>query len=244
MAFANEVAAVGQGQFTGSASPRATLGTRIATNDGRVFRYCQAGGGPLTPGTVCQGPATLSQHLANTPPVVPVGATSFVYTPGAIGVVANYYTEGILQVDTAPGAGYSYVIAGHDAVTSSTPFVLNLRDPIQVGLTGTSRVGLVPNPYSGVIPTPATTASGLIAGVATYPLAAGEYGWLQTWGLCSCVIVGTPALGATVVSPCATIGAVDVITTTNLVTAQRVGRMAQVGAATGKFNMVFLEIGA
>lgn len=241
MPFATELAAVGQGQFTSSAVPLALAGARINTTDGRVFRYCRAGGGPLTAGTVVQGPATLSQHLGNTPPVVPAGATTFVYTPGAIGVVANYYTDGMLQVDTNPGAGFGYAIAGHDAVTSGTPFLLSLRDPIQVGLTGTSRVGLIPNPYGGVIPMPTATATGLLVGVATYPIPAGEFGWLQTWGLCSCLVNGTPALGATVVAPSAAIGAVDVITTTNLVTAQIVGHMAQLGVA-GKSNAVFLTI--
>lgn len=241
MPFSTEMAAVGQGQFSSSVAQLATLGSRVMSSDGRVFRYCKAGGGPLTAGTVCQGPATLTQHLANTPPVVPVGATSFVYTPGAIGVATNYYCDGLLQVDTNPGGGYAYAIAGHDAVTSGTPFMLNLRDPIQVGLTGTSRVGLIPNPYNGAIPMPATTATGLLIGVATYPIPAGEFGWVQTWGLCSCLVNGTPALGATVIAPGAVVGAVEVITTTNLVTAQMVGRMAQVGVI-GKSNAVYLTI--
>lgn len=241
MPFVAEIAAVGQGQFTSSATQGAPVGTRIMSADGRVFRYCRASAGPLTAGTVCQGPATLTQHLGNTPPVVPVGATSFIYTPGALGVVANYYLDGLLQVDTNPGAGYSYAISGHDAVTSGTPFMLNLRDPIQVGLTGTSRVGLIPNPYISVIPMPGTTASGIIAGVAIYPIAANEFGWLQTWGLCSCLVGGTPALGATVIAPGASVGTMEVITAANLVTAQIVGQMAQLGVA-GKSNAVYLKI--
>src|SRR4030095_13880383 len=103
MPFATEVAVAGQGQFLSSARSQAVLGTRMPTADGRVFRYCQAGGSALVAGTVVQGPATLAQHLGNTPPVVPVGATSFIYTPGPLGVVANYYCDGLLQVDNNTG---------------------------------------------------------------------------------------------------------------------------------------------
>ena len=240
MPFASEVVAAGQDQFLSSATPRAGIGTRIATADGRVFRYARASSA-LVVGAVCQGPATLPLHLGNTPPVVSAGAFAFVYTPGAIGCVANYYADGMLQVDTNPGAGYAYTVSGHDAIVSGTPFMLMLKDPIQVGLTGTSRVGLIPNLYSSVLQMPTTTATGLIAGVAISPIAANEYGWLQTWGLCSVLIAGTPALGATVVAPGAVGGAGEVITAANLVTAQVVGQMAQVGAA-GKYGAVYLRI--
>lgn len=243
MPFATDAIAAGQDLFVSSATPKASLGTRMPVQDGRVFRYCRAGSGAaLVAGNVIQGPATIAAHLANTPPVVAIGATSFTYTPGAATATAGYYADGLLQVDTAPGNGYSYAVAGHDAIASGTAFTLNLKDPIQVALTGTSRVGLIPNPYNGAIQMPITTATGLLIGVATYIINAGEYGWIQTWGLCSALVTGTPALGAGVMAPGTVAGAMEVVTTTNLVVAQYVGRMAQAGAATGKMNAVYLTI--
>jgi hypothetical protein len=242
MPFYTEAVVAGQDLFVSSTTPKASVGARMSMQDGRVFRYAKAGSVALVAGNVVQGAPTIAAHLGNTPPVVPIGSTVFTYTPGAATAAAGYYSDGILQVDTGPGAGYSYVVGGHDAIASSTAFALSLRDPIQVGLTGASRVGLIPNPYNGVVQMPVTTATGVLAGVAPYVINANEYGWLQTWGLCSCLVTGTPALGAQVMAPGTAAGAMEVVTTTNLVVAQFVGQMAQVGAGSGKFNAVYLKI--
>lgn len=231
----------GQDDFVSSSTQVHDLGTRIETDDGRVFRYALAGASDLVAGNVLQGPAIIALHLANTPPAVAIGATSFTYTPGSTAGGANIYAGGWLQVDTTPGNGYTYEVSGHAAITSATAFTLNLKDAIQVALTTSSRVGLIANPYRGVIQFPVTTATGIVAGVATYIITAAQYGWIQTWGMCSVLISGTPALGAGVMTPSATAGTAIVLTTTNLVVAQTVGYMAQVGV-DGKNNFVDLRI--
>ncbi len=242
--LSNRDVLLGQNMWVSSATQQHPLGTRGVTPDGRVFRYAKAGASDLVAGNCLQSPAVITTHLANTPPAVSAGATSFQYTPGATAGAANLYAEGYLQVDTTPGNGYTYTVKDHPAITASTAFTLNLDadDPVQVALTTSSRVGLLANPYNGVIQFPVTTATGILVGVAAYVIAAGEYGWIQTWGPCSVLINGTPALGAAVVSPSATTaGSVDVITTTNLVTAQIVGNMCQVGVST-KDNFVWLKV--
>lgn len=240
----SETVILGSDSFTSLASPAHRVGTRGVDKSGRVYRYVLAGAADLVAGNVVQGPATVANHLANTPPAVAIGASSFTYTPGATAGAASLYENGFMQVDTTPGNGYTYNVDSHLAISSATAFTLNLKsdDAVQVALTTSSRVGLLPNPFRGVIQTPVTTATGLVVGVAVYPITAAQYGWIQTWGIASVLINGTPALGAMVVSPSATTaGAVDVITTTNLVTAQVVGKMAQVGVST-KNNFVSLAI--
>lgn len=240
----SETVILGSDSFTSLASPAHRVGTRGVDKSGRVYRYVLAGAADLVAGNVVQGPATVANHLANTPPAVAIGASSFTYTPGATAGAASLYENGFMQVDTTPGNGYTYNVDSHLAISSATAFTLNLKsdDAVQVALTTSSRVGLLPNPFRGVIQTPVTTATGLVVGVAVYPITAAQYGWIQTWGIASVLINGTPALGAMVVAPSATTaGAVDVITTTNLVTAQVVGKMAQVGVST-KNNFVSLTI--
>lgn len=240
----SETVILGSDSFTSLASPAHRVGTRGVDKSGRVYRYVLAGAADLVAGNVVQGPATVANHLANTPPAVAIGASSFTYTPGATAGAASLYENGFMQVDTTPGNGYTYNVDSHLAISSATAFTLNLKsdDAVQVALTTSSRVGLLPNPFRGVIQTPVTTATGLVVGVAVYPITAAQYGWIQTWGIASVLINGTPALGAMVVAPSATTaGAVDVITTTNLVTAQVVGKMAQVGVST-KNNFVSLAI--
>lgn len=220
------------------------IGDRRMDRLGRVYRFVKNGGTLLVAGDCIQSPAITANHLANTPPAVAIGASDFTYTPGATLGAENAYEGGFLQVDTTPGQGRMYGIDSHAAFASATAFTLRLSkdDPIQVALTTSSRVGLIRNPYNGVIQMPVTTATGILVGVAVSAIPADGYGWIQTWGPAAVLINGTPALGATVVSPSATTaGAVDVITTTNLVTAQVVGRMMQIGVST-KNNAVFLTI--
>jgi len=226
--------------FTFTSDQRLPLGTRAITKDGRVFRYCKAGASDLVAGNLIQSSAPVANHLANTPPAVPVGSTSFVYTPGATAGAENLYAEGYLQVDTTPGNGYTYVVSGHPAISASTAFTLTLEDAIQVALTTSSRVGLIANPYKNVIQAP-TTLTGKVVGVAPAPITAAYYGWLQTWGPASVLINGTPAVTAPVINSATTAGAVDVWTAAAQPTANLVGHMMQVGVS-GKNNFVFLEI--
>lgn len=244
MNLSNQDLQLGQGMFVSSATQQHPLGTRGSTPDGRVYRYCRAGASDLVAGNVIQAPAVQTAFLANTPPVVAAGAVSFSYTPGSATAVANSYAEGYLQVDTTPGNGYVNTIKNHPAIASATAFTLTLfdEDPIQIALTASSRVGIMQNKYADVIQAPVTTATGTVVGVAAYIIKATQYGWLQTWGPCSVLINGTPALGVYVVSPSATTaGSVDASTAANLVLARIVGCMMQIGVS-GKNNFVDLLI--
>jgi hypothetical protein len=227
--------------FESSATQKHPLGAVGRTPDGRVFRYCEAGASDLVAGNVIQSSAILANHLATTATAAAIGATSLVFTPGATGGAANLYAEGLLQIDTTPGNGYTLAVKDHPAITSSTAFTVNLEDPLQVALTTSSRLGLVANLYKNVIQVPVTTATGSVVGVAVYIITATQYGWIQTWGPCSTLIAGTPALGAAVLSPGTAAGAAVVMTTTNLVVAQVVGNMMQIGV-DGKNNFVDLTI--
>lgn len=230
-----------------SSTQKHQLATRMRTRDGRVFYYCLAGAVDLVAGNVIQGPATVPNHLANTPPAVAIGATSFSYTPGATLGTANQYADGWLQVDTTPGNGQAYSIDSHLAFASATAFTLNLSsdDAIRVALTTSSRVGLIPNEYRGVIQLPVTTATGIICGVAPCVITAAQFGWLQTWGNYAGVLTtGTPALGASVMGPGTVAGAAQVVVAAGtLIVAQWIGQMTQVGVDT-KNNAIYLKIRA
>ncbi len=242
--FNAEPEAYGQDGFTSSSTQTHELGRRAVTKDGRVFRYAQAGASDLVAGNLEQSAAPIANHLAQTPPAVAIGATSFTFTPGATAGAANLYAEGYLQVDTTPGNGYTYQVAGHPAITASTAFTLTLMpsDPIQVALTTSSRVGLIHNSYKNVIQTP-TTITAKVVGVAGYIITATQYGWLQTWGPASVLINGTPAITAPVINGATAAGSVDVWTAAAQPTANLVGHMMQVGV-TAKNNFVSLCIAA
>jgi len=239
--FSSELEAIGQDDFISTATPVHKVGTRIVSDDGRVFRYVQAGLADLVAGNVVQGPALVTAHLATVATATAIGAKTLTITPGATLGTVNQYADGIMSVDTGPGNGYTYSVLSHPAFATSTAFTLTLKDPIQVALSTASRLGLVANKYRGVIQFPVTTATGPVVGVATYIITASQYGWIQTYGHCSVLISGTPAMGAAVMTPSAVAGSAIILTTTNLVVAQLVGYMAQIGVDT-KNNVVDLRI--
>lgn len=219
------------------------LGTIGQTKDGRKFRYVKAGGSALVVGNAIQSPAIVANHLALTPSAFEIGATTVTATLGATLATANQYAEGYIGVDTTPDLGHAYTISGHAAVAQSGVITVKLdpSDPIQVAWTTATRVGLIANPYNGVIQFPVTTATGILVGVAVSTIAASNFGWIQVYGMGWPLIAGTPALGAMIMSPGTTAGASVIVTTTNLVVAQFLGRMAQVGV-DGKCNGCFLDI--
>lgn len=219
------------------------LGTMGITKDGRLFRYSQAGDTLLVAGNLLQAIPKVTAHLANTPPVVAIGATSFSYTPGAATGVANLYAEGYLNIESTPGMGYNYRISGHPAIASSTAFVLTLDpdDAIQIALTAGSAVGLHTNPWKLMVKCP-TAITARVCGFCVSPMAINNYGWVQTRGPVSALINGTPAITSPVANSATTSGAVDVWTTAAAaVTITPVGYMMQVGVST-KNNLVDARI--
>lgn len=233
---------IGQDLYISSADPTAKIGARVETDDGRVFRYVKAGAVDLVAGNVIQSPAIVANHLAMTAPAVPIGAKSFTCTPGATLGTANQYADGLLGVSVTPSLGNSLEVAGHLAFASATAFTLNLKYPLPVAFTTATRLGLIANKHNGVIQLPVTTATGVIVGVATYIITANQYGWIQTWGLCSTLTTGTPALGAMVMGPGTVAGAAQVVVAAGtLIVAQIIGHMAQVGV-NGEADFVDLRI--
>ncbi len=200
----------GQEIFSSSATAKHSLGER-ATMNGRVFRYVQAGG-TLVVGNVLQGPAELADHYGMSVAAASVGDEFITVTPGATGGAANLYSGGLAIVDTAGvsgSLGYAYTIESHLAITASVAFRLNLAQPLETAINTSNKITIT-NPYKNVIQAPATTLTGPVVGVCVYPIASGEYGWIQTSGPAAVLVAGTPGPGVAVVSPGSSGGAVVV----------------------------------
>ena len=172
---ANSAGGIGSGSGTGVQFGRFRLGQRGVTKDGRVFRYARIGAVAAVAGSLYQSSAPVPNHLAMTPSAASIGATSVSLTLGATAATANQYAEGYLQVDTTPGNGISYLVQSHAAIGSAGTGTINIdpESPIQVALTGSSRVGLIANPYADLIVCP-TTVTAVPMGVPL--VAAGKIG--------------------------------------------------------------------
>lgn len=221
--------------FSSSATQQHSLGARLVTDDGREFRYAQAGAVALVAGKLQQSPAeaTGDQNLAVA--AAAIGATT-VTTTSTVTVAANYYAGGWMMVTVTPGQGQQYKIKSHPAATSAA-VTLTLEDPIvTTALTTGSRIDLVVNPYKLVVVNP-TTATSMPIGVAVYPIAINEYGWLQVKGP-SCVLAdGTVTVGTSLVASNGAAGAVEALTGV-----QAIVGIAQTGIATTEYGSVYLTL--
>lgn len=192
--------------FTSYANPQHELGEGIYSNDGRKFRYAKAGASALVAGTLlqCAAEATGNENLAVA--AAAVGDTTLTTTT-TVTVTANQYAGGFVKVTVTPGVGLAYKIKSHPAATSAV-VTLTLEDPILVALTTSSRIDLIPSLYNGVIINPAT-ATGVPVGVAVYPIAATEYGWIQVEGPANVLADGTVTVGTALVASNGVAGAVE-----------------------------------
>lgn len=232
----------GQPLYTSQAQAVHMLGERLVTPNGRVFRYCKCGSGAaLVAGNWIQSPAQIAGHQNLATLAAAIGATEITVTLGGTAATLNQYADGQAVVTITPGLGQALNIIGHPAQTNTTGnLVLTLGEPLRVALTTSTKIDLVPNPYNGVIQVPVTTLTGVVVGVATYIIAASEYGWLQRSGPCGALIVGTPAVGLGVGFPTSAAGAaaIDDAATAGFVTA---GFMLSTGG-TGEVNGVMLAL--
>jgi len=200
--------------FSSSATALFAVGQKAEASDGRKYRYVKVGGTALVVGNALQAPAQDADHDDVTVRATDAGATSLLITTGSGGgaLDLNEYQDGYAVIDTTPGHGYIYKIKSHLAIAASTNGQLELypEDAVQVALTASSKVTLVKNPYKGVIQTPVTTATNTCVGGCIYPIAANEFGWIQTGGPGAALIAGTPAVGQPVTSTSSAAGSLAV----------------------------------
>lgn len=237
MNLSNQDVQIAQGMFVSSASQQHPLGTRGCATDGRVYRYCKAGGADLVAGNVIQSPAVPAGQIAkavNATSLVALGANQVTVTC-ASSVAAGFYIDGYLIVASGAGAGLLYTITNHPAVSTGASGVFTLydEDRLVVAITTTSTVSLIPNKYAGVIRMPVTTATGVVVGIATYVITTLQFGWIQTWGPCAVLGGDTNALGTAVDGVSSTAGRVRGFITSSVVPAATTSQTVT-GSATGQ----------
>ena len=186
MAFPNSIYGKYGWEKVQTSEQKHKLGTRMVFDDGRAFRYAEAGGSDIAAGAVVQAAAGVAHHdmdLAIT--TAASGATAVTVTLEGTASTKNQYKDGFLYInDGATGEGHVYKIKSNAAGDSSGTCVITLdeEDGIVTALTnGTHLAGLAVNTYSNVIISP-TTVTNMAIGVAPRLLTTEYFGWLQTWG--------------------------------------------------------------
>ena len=214
-----------------SSDQRHPLGTMGITNDGRTYRYANAGGVDLDPGKLTIAVDVTSTHEDIAVNTFLIGENTMTVTAGGT-VSANEYDEGFVNITSGTGQGIMYSIKSHTTSSGSGSVVLTLNDLIAVTAVAGTKVTLIHNKYKDIIVSDGTLAD-LATGVPNVTISADAFGWVQTGGLCAVlndatttVVAGQPVTIGDVTS-----GAVEDI---NAVTETQVGLVpaGAVGATT------------
>lgn len=213
-----------------------TLGTKVEGENGNLYRYVLAGGNPLVPGKLQQGPAVVANHQNVTCAVAVIGATSLTVTLGNTAATKDQYKDGTCVINDEDGQGHTYIIESHPAADADATLALKLKDAIVIATTTSSQAELMPNLYNKVIVNPQTPTNAPV-GVAIHPVAASEYGFIQTRGPVACLNDSNTAVGLGIAPSQATTGAVK----TMAATLHCIGSALQDGVST-EYNHVFLQL--
>lgn len=248
------------------ASIATMVGSRFATGDGREFMLVQIGGTAIASGKVVQGPAAQAAAVGLSPATTSTTGYSAALGPiaGVIGgktiqiatagtaVLVNRFAGGYMNVVEGTGLGQTMKVESNTAASTTSAMGIVLEDAFSVATSTDSRFSFTINPYGskngtdyttdGVVVSP-TTLSGVVLGVAIYPLPATtatvlSYGFIQTKGLCAVSAGATVALGLDVGVPDDTAGQV---LTYAVATGSRIGTVV-VASADAKHNMINLQL--
>ena len=174
------------------ASQKYALGTILDFDDGRRFRYAEAGATALVAARMNQGEAATANWLnqALTAAGIVGDQTITISSALSTALAANDLDDGWIWVNDAAGEGNVYKIKSH--TTGTTP-VITLADPggLRVALTATtSEVSMIKNLWKDVIIVPAGAGTQRPVGVSLVAWTANYFGWLQTRGPV-CMVVDT-----------------------------------------------------
>lgn len=250
MAFPNIIFGSDGDQYVTSTATAAAVGSpavgdELRLNDGRKFRYSQAGAVAVVVGKLYQGPIPVADHVLQTPVAAAVGAKSISLALGATAVTANQYQNGLVTVDLVgnTGGGYGYGIDAHGPVAASGTFVIPLKSTVQVAIgTTANSVSLVPNTRAGIILAVATNPTAAIAGVSVKPFGIGNFGWICTAGMCMCLTVTAVGAIGTQVIPGTTTGAVIAQTTATSLTLPIIGTVLRTAVTASYLTMTLYGV--
>jgi len=222
------------------------VGEGVSLADQRKFRYARAGEA-LTLGYLAVAPTPNTDLHTLAVLTGAIGSQTITFTNAAtttIDTVAEtiYYSEGYVCVVYSTGIGQTWKINTLDPVATGAAGTIHLYDVIGTALATTSKIDIVQNTYNGSIMD--VLVGNLPAGVPLKSItAAGDFGWLQTRGVCALASDDTIAAATDIVADGNDAGKVDGISETigTTVAQHKVGKTIVAGADTYS-HAVFLMI--
>ena len=168
-----------------------TIGQKMLTPDGSVFRYTEMGGTVGVAANLYQSSVPignlLSQDLTT---AMTLGDTTITQTDGGASLVADQAAGGTILVEETADLGHIYRVKSN-LVTASNEAVCTLEDGVTVQVTvpvvTNNATTLLLNPWKDVV-IMAAPATAIAIGVPRVVIAVNGFGWVQTRGPASCLI--------------------------------------------------------
>ena len=147
-----------------------------------------------------------------------------------------------MVVSYSTGIGQTFKIKNIEPVATGATGTINLFDPIKAALATTSKIDIVQNGYNGVLMD--ILVGNRPAGVSLSGItAAGDFGWLQTRGVCALASDDTIAAASLFCADGDDAGKIDGVSETiGTTVAQHIVGRAIVAAADTYSHAVFLMI--
>ena len=239
MSFPTDIQGAEGEQFNTYSTQTQELGQALVLRDGRKFRYVENGAALLIVGNVIQSEAPGANFDELVTAAAAMGAESITVTTGATAITKNQFNQGYLMVEDDAGEGHIYRITEHGATGTTASAEIPIAGSVAVALTSASTTLLLKSQYKDVIIMP-TTVTGLVIGVAVAPIAATQFGWVQTHGPAAVLTDGTVVIGQHVRASDGTAGTVEALDRDGSAEDEpEFGWVMSVGATT-EHSMVYL----
>lgn len=221
------------------------LGLRALTPDGRVFRYSEMGAVAGIANRMYQSSLPVANWTTQAHTVaLAAGDTEISFKDGGTAFVADEAAGGTITVEETDDLGHIYRVKSNTA-TVSNETIMQLEDGVTVKVAVAVAAGNVlsflKNPWKDILIVPTTTPTALVIGIPPILIAANAFGWVQSRGVASCLVVGSALVGQPVISAGTSTGSIGpgASQTTNITGYW--GRMLSNGV-TGDFGAVFLNL--
>lgn len=190
------------------------VGQKMELPDGRLYRYALMGGTIGVANNLYQSPVVHADYLDEASTAALIQATVVMLSTTSQAEVANAFAEGYYCAEDASELGYFYPIASHNAIASATPGTVLAFLPegtrLPVAIAGTKKINQLKSTWAEIIINKNAAVDSTMAGVPPSIIAASDWGWCQTKGVCSCLVEDVEVIGQEVRASETTAGCVTV----------------------------------
>lgn len=221
------------------------IGQKAEDTSGSIYRYTLMGGVAGIANNMYQAAVPTANWLTQTHTVeATAGDTSISFNDGGTAFTVNQAAGGTVLFEETDDLGGIYRIKSN-TVTVSNETIMQFEDGVTVQTTMLVAASNVEtfllNPWSATIVVPTTTPTAVHAGIPRIIIATDAYGWLQTRGVASCLIIGVMVIGNPLITAGTTAGSVGPPASQTTTITTLIGQAMEV-APTADFGHIFLTL--